>query len=488
VGSNRIMILTALPLEAAAVRAHLPSPIRHDLPAGTIVEEAALPGTGYSVCLVCTGPGNGQAAVVAERVISWADPAAVLFVGVAGALKDDIALGDVIAAIRVANYQGGKETAAGFRARPETWDGAHRLLQVAQYVEADKSWARFLADDDAHPLPSVHFKPIASGDVVKDAGDSPVSALLNTTYNDAAAIDMEAAGVAKAADHSAVGLLVIRGISDRSDGTKKSSDGGGWQPRAARHAAAFALGVIAALPAPGLVGRPAPVPGTVTPAGPAEALDWSLLDRAPAMSWRTDLHQAYATEPATLELHLVPVDAGARLQTVQLQALWGELVQLGRSRCLFGQADAVQGRPSVDGAVAFVRAGRGAGTTGISVLRTGQRSAWEALPTSGGIPAGIFDPEHIAVRLAALLNLLLAVPAPLPARIVPVTAIEPAMLVTRGTVGVINPGGVPLRTSSQPIRTEAVEAVSADGLRRAVASVVGELAARLDQAFGDQRQ
>src|SRR5690242_2555206 len=117
VGSNRIVVLTALPLEAAAVRAHLPSPVRHDLPTGTIVEEAALPGTEYSVCLVCTGPGNGQAAVVAERVISWADPAAVLFVGVAGTLKDDIALGDVIAAIRVANYQGGKETAAGFRAR-----------------------------------------------------------------------------------------------------------------------------------------------------------------------------------------------------------------------------------------------------------------------------------------------------------------------------------------------------------------------------------
>jgi adenosylhomocysteine nucleosidase len=77
VGSNRIVVLTALPLEAAAVRAHLSQPARHDLPAGTLVEEAALPGTGYNICLVCTGPGNGQAAVVAERLISWATPAAV---------------------------------------------------------------------------------------------------------------------------------------------------------------------------------------------------------------------------------------------------------------------------------------------------------------------------------------------------------------------------------------------------------------------------
>jgi adenosylhomocysteine nucleosidase len=108
VGSNRIVVLTALPLEAAAVRAHLPQPTRHDLPTGTIIEETALEGTGYNVCLVCTGPGNGQAAVVAERVINWADPVAVFFVGIAGALKDDVALGDVVAATRVVGTRAAK--------------------------------------------------------------------------------------------------------------------------------------------------------------------------------------------------------------------------------------------------------------------------------------------------------------------------------------------------------------------------------------------
>lgn len=290
-GSNRIVVLTAMPLEAAAVRAHLPPPARHDLPAGTIVEEAALPDTEYNVCLVCTGPGNGQAAVVAERVINWADPAAVLFVGIAGALKGDMALGDVVAATRVLGFHGGKETAAGFKTRPEAWDGAHRLLQVAQYVEAKASWLKFLPDDDAHAAPSVHFKPIASGDVVKDTNDSPLAALLNTNYNDAVAIEMEAAGVARAAHHTAVELLVIRGISDRSDGSKASSDDGGWQPRAARHAAAFALGVIAALPAPGPSGGSAPAHGAATAHGPAAAPDWSVLDQAPAVSWRSAAHR-----------------------------------------------------------------------------------------------------------------------------------------------------------------------------------------------------
>ena len=206
------------------------------------------------------------------------------------------------------------------------------------------------------------------------------------------------------------------------------------------------------------------------------------------MSWRTDLHQAYGTEPATLELHLVPVDANARLQVVRLQTLWGELVQFGRIRGLFGQAEAVEGQPSSDGAVAFVRAVRGGGTTGLAVLRTGQRSAWEALPKPDGLSAAIFDPEHIATRLGVLLDLLLAVPVPLPARIVPVAGIAPAMLVTRGTVGMPHHGAVTIRMSDQPIRTEAAEAVSADGVRRAVAQVAEELAARLDQAFGGQRR
>ena len=102
--------------------------------------------------------------------------------------------------------------------------------------------------------------------------------------------------------------------------------------------------------------------------------------------------------------------------------------------------------------------------------------------------AAIFDPEHIATRLAALLDLLLAVPVPLPPRIVPVAGIAPAMLVTRGTVGMTRHGAVTIRMSDHPVRTEAAEAVSADGLRRAIAQVAEELAARLDHTFGGQRR
>lgn len=486
-GSKRIVVLTALPLEARAVRRFLPTLTRNNLPTGTIVEETALPGSGYSICLVCTGPGNGQAGVIAERVISWADPAAVLFVGVAGALKPGIALGDVVAATQVDDYRGGKETPTGFKARPKTWDASHMLVQVAQYVEANQLWTKSLPGTD-YPVPNVHFKPIASGDVVKDASDSPMARLLDATYNDAAAIEMEAAGVAQAAQHRNVDLLVIRGISDASDGNKASSDTGGWQERAAQNAAAFALGVITELPSPVPAGEPVSRPGSTTRVGSATEPDWSLLGHAADVSWRTGLQRPYGTEPATLELHLVPVSASTRLQVVQLQTLWTELAQLGRARSLFSQAGAIEGEPTSDGAVAFARDVRAGTNTGLAVMRTGQRSAWEALPKTGGLSVAVFDPEYIAARLTILLELLLALPVPLSVRIVPAAGIEPAMLLTRGKVNTPPVGnGVSIGMNQQPVRTETVESVSADSLRTAVARVAEELAARLDQALGSRR-
>lgn len=55
---------------------------------------------------------------------------------------------------------------------------------------------------------------------------------------------------------------------------------------------------------------------------------------------------------------------------------------------------------------------RGSGNTGLAVLRTGQRSTWEALPKPDGAIAAIFDPEHIATRLTALLRPAARRPSP----------------------------------------------------------------------------
>jgi hypothetical protein len=171
-----------------------------------------------------------------------------------------------------------------------------------------------------------------------------------------------------------------------------------------------------------------------------------------------------------------------------VQTLWSELVQLGRARGLFGQAGAVEGRPTSDGAVAFARDGRAGTNTGLAVLRTGQRSAWETLPKSRGLSVAVFDPEFIAARITALLETLLAVPIPLSARVVPAAGVAPTMLLTRGKVNAPPSNSVSLANgfNHRPLRTDAVESVSTDGVRDAAGQVAEELAARLDHALGGQ--
>ncbi|HTR90746.1 MAG TPA: hypothetical protein VMI73_03295 [Trebonia sp.] len=86
---------------------------------------------------------------------------------------------------------------------------------------------------------------------------------------------------------------------------------------------------------------------------------------------------------------------------------------------------------------------------------------------------------------------MLAIPAPLPARIVPVAGISPATLLARGEVDTPTPrNGISMGMgwNDQPVRTDAVESVSTDGLHSTVAQVAEELAARLDQALHSQRR
>jgi len=47
-----------------------------------------------------------------------------------------------------------------------------------------------------------------------------------------------------------------------------------------------------------------------------------------------------------------------------------------------------------------------------------------------GTMAAIFDPDHIALRLRSLIEILLSVPAPLPRQFAPVVGLDPVMPVT----------------------------------------------------------
>jgi 8-oxo-dGTP diphosphatase len=241
-----VVILTALGLEYASVREKLTNLQVQSHRAGTRFEVGRLVGHDCQVALVQVGQGNHAAAVLAERAISEFDPAALLFVGVAGALRPSLALGDIVVATHVYAYHGGTSQDDGLMARPRVWEVSHRAQQIAQHVKRTGAWTRFL------PLgsepPNVVFGPIAAGEIVQDSAISAEARWIREHYNDACAIEMEAAGVAQAAHlNDSLPVVVVRGLSDRADGGKVKADGAGWQPRAAANATAFAIALVADL-------------------------------------------------------------------------------------------------------------------------------------------------------------------------------------------------------------------------------------------------
>jgi adenosylhomocysteine nucleosidase len=168
------------------------------------------------------------------------DPPAILFTGVAGALKAKVSLGDIVVADHVYAYHGATGRNGGRQARPRVWETSHEILQLAQHLDREGSWAGRLPA--GAPRPAVRFGPIAAGEVVHDSAVSELARWLREHYTDALAIEMEAAGVTQAAHlNRSIPVAVVRGISDRADGTKAATDEADWQPRAAANAAAFTV-------------------------------------------------------------------------------------------------------------------------------------------------------------------------------------------------------------------------------------------------------
>ncbi|MBB5081796.1 5'-methylthioadenosine/S-adenosylhomocysteine nucleosidase [Nonomuraea endophytica] len=236
----KAVFLTALDLEYQAVRSHLAGIRTHRHRAGTRFEVGRLANGGCDVALGLVGKGNQPAAVLTERAITEFAPFALLFVGVAGALQAGVDLGDVVVATHVYAYHGGTSEDDGFKARPRVWEASHETDQIARHLYRSGQWTRCLPEMTT--VPRVRFGPIAAGEVVQDSAISAHARWVRQTYNDALAIEMESAGVAQAAHlNRSMPMTVVRGISDRADGTKVSSDGAGWQSKAAAHAAAFAV-------------------------------------------------------------------------------------------------------------------------------------------------------------------------------------------------------------------------------------------------------
>ena len=238
-------MLTALDVEFTAVRTHLRDERIRTHPEGTDFYVGTLPDGRGKIALVQVGQGNTGAAVLTERAISFLRPKLVMFVGIAGRLMDDLGLGDVVVPPRIYLLLRGYADDEGFHCRPEVWHISHALEQLAQRVHREGKWQAGITGPPAR-RPGVFFRPVVAGDVVLNGSDDLVHGYIRQHYNDAAAIEMESAGMAHAAAlNQSLPAMAVRSISDTASGDKDATDREGWQARAAQSAAAFAVAFLA---------------------------------------------------------------------------------------------------------------------------------------------------------------------------------------------------------------------------------------------------
>ncbi len=239
------VILTALPIEYNAVRASLTDLSEETHPLGSVYERGQfLSGdSSWEVGIVEIGAGNIRAALETQSAIEYFDPDVMLFVGVAGGIKD-VRLGDVVAATKVYAYEAGKAKKK-FEPRPSMGISHFRMVHRARAEARKDDWLRRLPTPLVTPVPQAFVGPIAAGEKVVADTRSSVYTFLRSNYGDALAVEMEGYGFLEASyTNPQINAMVICGISDLIN-RKHETDAEGFQEVAARHASAFAYEILA---------------------------------------------------------------------------------------------------------------------------------------------------------------------------------------------------------------------------------------------------
>lgn len=243
------VILTALAVEFNAVKTYL-TDVVEEIHKGTVYEKGFFEGRNqtWRVAVVEIGAGNNGAAFEAERAINHFNPSVVIFVGVAGGVKD-VGFGDVVAATKAHGYESGKAE-NNFKPRPDAGSSSYNLVQRAKAVARSQDWTKRIQNPSFEATPKAFVGAIAAGEKVIASTESDIYKFLRANYGDALAVEMEGRGFLEAAHaNPQINSLIVRGISDLLD-NKSDTDDDVRQETASRHASAFAFEVLARLDAP----------------------------------------------------------------------------------------------------------------------------------------------------------------------------------------------------------------------------------------------
>ncbi|MDG4793229.1 hypothetical protein [Micromonospora sp. WMMD1082] len=237
-----VAVLTVLREEMAAVVEVLSRASGHRVEqayGGAAVHWATIAAEGGPLRVVAAQtlePGTHSALLAYRDLRQRFAPPLVLLVGIAGAVRADLEIGDVVLADEVIWYDSRRETENGPQRRGRIQATAPVLRRrVNDFLVRHGTVVR--------PEPGrgflIHRGPIGSGNaVVTDAG-SDIRSWLVGVHEKVLAVETEAGGLAQgfyeeiAGAQPARGWMTIRGISDRADRHKGHRD----HELAARHAA-----------------------------------------------------------------------------------------------------------------------------------------------------------------------------------------------------------------------------------------------------------
>lgn len=177
-----------------------------------------------------TAQGNYRMATSVSQLISNFRPKLMVLLGIAGGIKDDVNIGDVVIADEIFYYDSRKvrETNKDDRRLKSykiTTAMSHQVARYRSWVNEEKINNK--ADGGSSSSYNLHIAPIGTGEAVVGDAHADISKWLLLTNSKVCAVETEAAGFVDAIAESGncngnfnLNYLVVRGISDKADAAK----------------------------------------------------------------------------------------------------------------------------------------------------------------------------------------------------------------------------------------------------------------------------
>jgi hypothetical protein len=222
---------------------------------------------------------------------------------------------------------------------------------------------------------------------------------------------------------------------------------------------------------------PYPTASAATSASPSR-LSWQSPAPLVSVSWRSDLDQRAQDRrlgAAAVEVHLAFPAGDARLQVSELTTLADLLPDHGRQHGVFTRLEALHAQ--ADSAVARATSRGRDNEKGLAVTRAGQRSAWAPLPR--GQMGALLDQDDLIKQLTRMLNALTALNLPHGDLVVPAIGLDPATMISYGTVNVPRNTATYGFGQADHIHVSPDEAIDYGSVVAHPADVAAELVARL---------